>query len=136
MLPENRTIPEYARYCYECREKPRWIPEYSGFKDSGKIKLIVNTPTRGRAPQRDGFRIRRKAVESYSMSHPMDTAHGLLKCMQPGKTDEMEIYNLNVLTHDLISSTIDLRKGVTYSITNSAFARSSYTPARCLEGGA
>ncbi|NLN66225.1 MAG: carbamoyl-phosphate synthase large subunit [Clostridiaceae bacterium] len=73
-------------------------PNILDLMDSGKIKLIVNTPTRGRAPQRDGFRIRRKAVESsIPCLTSMDTAHGLLKCMQLGKKpDEMEIYNLNV----------------------------------------
>jgi carbamoyl-phosphate synthase large subunit len=30
---------------------------------SGKISLIINTPTKGRKPERDGFKIRRKAEE-------------------------------------------------------------------------
>jgi carbamoyl-phosphate synthase large subunit len=66
--------------------------------DTGKIKLIINTPTRGRAPQRDGFRIRRKAVESsIPCLTSMDTAYGLLKCMQLGKKpEELELYNLKI----------------------------------------
>ena len=66
--------------------------------DTGKIKLIVNTPTRGRAPQRDGFKIRRKAVESsIPCLTSMDTAFGLLKCLQLGKKpEELEIYNLKI----------------------------------------
>lgn len=66
--------------------------------DAGKVKLIINTPTRGRAPQRDGFRIRRKAVESsIPCLTSMDTAYGLLKCMQLGKKpEELEIYNLKI----------------------------------------
>lgn len=66
--------------------------------DSGVIKLIINTPTRGRAPQRDGFRIRRKAVESsIPCLTSMDTAYGLLKCIQLNKKpDELAIYHLKV----------------------------------------
>ena len=66
--------------------------------DSGKIKLIINTPTRGRAPRRDGFRIRRKAVESsIPCLTSMDTAHGILKCILLGKKPEdMDIICLDV----------------------------------------
>ena len=66
--------------------------------DTGKIKLIINTPTRGRAPQRDGFKIRRKAVESsIPCLTSMDTAFGLLKCLQLGKKpEELAIYNLKI----------------------------------------
>ena len=66
--------------------------------ESGKIRLIINTPTRGRAPQRDGFKIRRKAVESsIPCLTSMDTAFGLLKCIQLGKKpEELELYNLRI----------------------------------------
>jgi carbamoyl-phosphate synthase large subunit len=66
--------------------------------ETDKIKLIINTPTRGRAPQRDGFKIRRKAVESsIPCLTSMDTAFGLLKCLQLGKKpEELEIYNLKI----------------------------------------
>lgn len=54
--------------------------------EQGKIKLIINTPTRGREPRRDGFRIRRKAVESsIPCLTSMDTAYGILKCIILGK---------------------------------------------------
>jgi carbamoyl-phosphate synthase large subunit len=50
---------------------------------SGKIGLVINTPTRGRQPERDGFRIRRRAVE---MSIPcltsLDTARAVLDCIR------------------------------------------------------
>ncbi|HEY8349265.1 MAG TPA: carbamoyl-phosphate synthase large subunit [Clostridia bacterium] len=50
---------------------------------SGKINLVINTPTRGRQPERDGFKIRRKAVE---MSIPcltsLDTARAVLSCIR------------------------------------------------------
>jgi len=50
---------------------------------SGRIKLVINTPTRGRQPERDGFKIRRKAVE---MSIPcftsLDTVKAVLSCIK------------------------------------------------------
>ncbi len=65
---------------------------------SGKIGLIINTPTKGRKPDRDGFKIRRKAAE---MSIPcltsLDTANAILKCLKLGKTEgELEVLNLSI----------------------------------------
>lgn len=68
--------------------------------DEGKIKLIINTPTRGREPRRDGFRIRRKAVESsIPCLTSMDTAYGILKCILLGKQPkDVDIVCLDELT--------------------------------------
>jgi carbamoyl-phosphate synthase large subunit len=65
---------------------------------SGKIGLIINTPTKGRKPDRDGFKIRRKAVE---MSIPcltsLDTANAILKCLKLGKSlGELDVLNLSI----------------------------------------
>jgi len=65
---------------------------------SGKISLVVNTPTKGRKPDRDGFKIRRKAVE---MSIPcltsLDTVNAVVKCLKLGKgIDDLDIVNLSV----------------------------------------
>ena len=38
-------------------------PNLIDMMESGDIKMVVNTPTRGRSAERDGFQIRRKAVE-------------------------------------------------------------------------
>ncbi len=50
---------------------------------SGDIKLVINTPTKGRQPQRDGFKIRRRTVE---MSIPcltsLDTAKAVISCIE------------------------------------------------------
>lgn len=58
-------------------------PDLLDLISSGKIDLVINTPTRGRQPERDGFRIRRKAVE---MSIPcltsLDTARAVLDCIR------------------------------------------------------
>ena len=54
--------------------------------DSGKIKLIITTPTHGRDPQRDGFRLRRMAVEyGVPCITSLDTANLLVKCVKLAK---------------------------------------------------
>ena len=56
--------------------------------ESGKLKLILNTPTKGRRAGRDGFRIRRMAVEHrIPCITSLDTARVLLQSMKSGKTD-------------------------------------------------
>lgn len=65
---------------------------------SGKIKLVINTPTKGRKPERDGFKIRRKTVE---MSIPcvtsLDTAKAILSCVgTEGREKELEVIDLSV----------------------------------------
>lgn len=63
-------------------------PDLLDLIGSGKIDLVINTPTRGRQPERDGFRIRRKAVE---MSIPcltsLDTARAVLECIRMRQQD-------------------------------------------------
>ncbi len=65
---------------------------------SGKLGMIINTPTKGRKPDRDGFKIRRKAVE---MSIPcltsLDTASAIIRCLKLGKTEgQLEVLNLSI----------------------------------------
>ncbi len=51
--------------------------------DSGKIRLIITTPTHGRDPQRDGFRLRRMAVEyGVPCITSLDTAKLLVRCVK------------------------------------------------------
>ncbi len=66
--------------------------------DMNKICLIINTPTKGRRPAADGFKIRRKAVE---MKIPcltsLDTAKAVAECMSGNKkTKDLNIYSLNI----------------------------------------
>lgn len=65
---------------------------------SGKVSLIVNTPTKGRKPERDGFKIRRKAVEiSIPCLTSLDTARAVLDCIKLGKDEkDLEVVNLSV----------------------------------------
>lgn len=59
-----------------------------GLINSGKLKLIVNTPTKGRRADRDGFRIRRYAVEHrIPCLTSLDTVKALLQSLKLGKTD-------------------------------------------------
>ncbi len=58
---------------------------------SGEIGLVINTPTRGREPQRDGFKIRRTSVESsIPCITSLDTAAVLVQCLEGG----MDIENI------------------------------------------
>ena len=68
--------------------------------DSGKIRLIITTPTHGRDPQRAGFRLRRMAVEyGIACVTSIDTAKLLMKCVKLGdKAKDVPPLGL----HDLI----------------------------------
>lgn len=73
-------------------------PDILDIIQSGKINIVINTPTKGRQPERDGFRIRRKAVE---MSIPcltsLDTAKAVVECLKPGLgLKDLEVVNLGV----------------------------------------
>ncbi|MDI3507853.1 MAG: carbamoyl-phosphate synthase large subunit [Clostridiales bacterium] len=49
----------------------------------GKVKFVINTPTKGRQPQRDGFKIRRLAVEqSIPCLTSLDTARALVNSLR------------------------------------------------------
>jgi carbamoyl-phosphate synthase large subunit len=73
-------------------------PDILDLIQSGKIKMVVNTATKGREPERDGFKIRRKAVE---MSIPcltsLDTAKAVLSCIKLRSMErDMEVVDLGV----------------------------------------
>lgn len=56
---------------------------------SGKIRLIITTPTHGRDAQRDGFRLRRMAVEfGIPCLTSLDTARLLVGCIKLGLQGE------------------------------------------------
>ncbi len=58
----------------------------------GRISLVINTPTKGKAPERKGFRIRRMASElKVPCLTSLDTAQALvevLKCLRSGEQAE------------------------------------------------
>ncbi|MCX8130655.1 MAG: carbamoyl-phosphate synthase large subunit [Clostridia bacterium] len=65
---------------------------------SGKISMVINTPTKGRKPERDGFKIRRKSVEiQIPCLTSLDTAKAVIQCLKLGKdVGELDIINLSV----------------------------------------
>jgi carbamoyl-phosphate synthase large subunit len=69
---------------------------------SGKIGMVINTPTKGRKPDRDGFKIRRKSVE---MSIPcltsLDTAKAIIECLKLGKEEkDLTVLNLSIFDRE------------------------------------
>ncbi|NLM73334.1 MAG: carbamoyl-phosphate synthase large subunit [Clostridiaceae bacterium] len=77
-------------------------PNILDLMEQGEIDMIVNTATRGRDSQRDGFKIRRRAVErSILCLTSMDTAYAVLRCMLLKKNpEELDIVSLDVFKHD------------------------------------
>ena len=57
---------------------------------SGTIELIINTPTKGRKQDSDGFRIRRSAVEhGVGCVTAIDTARALLTIRQQSRSEDL-----------------------------------------------
>jgi carbamoyl-phosphate synthase large subunit len=63
---------------------------------SGMIQMVINTPTKANDVNRDGFRIRRVAIEtSVPVLTSLDTAQGMLDIISANlNEDTMEIYNM------------------------------------------
>lgn len=58
-------------------------PNIIDYIHQGKISIIINTPTKGRIPQRDGFKIRRTAVEySIPCFTSLDTARAFVNSLK------------------------------------------------------
>ena len=59
---------------------------------SGKVSLVVNSLTKGKQPQRDGFQIRRAAVEfNIPCMTSLDTCRGLLEVIKQYRTTGIKI---------------------------------------------
>jgi carbamoyl-phosphate synthase large subunit len=57
----------------------------------GELTLVINTPTRGRDKERDGFRIRRAAVEhNCACLTSLDTAGAFAGCLERGVGQVLE----------------------------------------------
>ncbi len=51
--------------------------------EDAKFDLIINTPNKGRKPSTDGFKIRRRAVETQvPCLTSLDTARAVLECLE------------------------------------------------------
>ena len=64
--------------------------------ENGKINFIINTPTKGKESNRDGFKIRRLAVEcKIPCFTSLDTANALYKALEDGGTEEgLDVVNI------------------------------------------
>ncbi len=71
-------------------------PNIGNLLESGKVKYVISTATKGRQPEIDEVKMRRKAVESsINIFSSLDTAKALLECLESGKTmKDMELVNL------------------------------------------
>ncbi len=67
--------------------------------NENKFDLIINTPTKGRQPERDGFKIRRKAVEhSIPCFTSLDTARAVAKTLEDKKKNkELSLIDITTL---------------------------------------
>lgn len=55
-----------------------------------KIDLVIDTPTQGRDKTRDGFLIRRTAIETgVNVITAMDTARALVSSLESKESDEL-----------------------------------------------
>lgn len=70
--------------------------------ESDTLCAVINTPTKGRKPERDGFKIRRKAVETMlPCLTSLDTAKAFVECLTRGvRIEDMEAVELNKLKRD------------------------------------
>ena len=66
--------------------------------ESETLCVVINTPTKGRKPERDGFKIRRKAVEtSIPCLTSLDTAKAFLDCLVENKNvANLEVNDLSI----------------------------------------
>ena len=82
-LNENGVEAEVVEKMWEGKNS---IPELIG---SGKLSFIINTPTKGKHESRDGFKIRRLAVESkVPCFTALDTVMALYEALEKGLKEE------------------------------------------------
>ena len=62
---------------------------------SGKINLVINTPSKGVAHNRDGYKIRRNAVEAgIPCLTSLDTANAFLTCARHVETTQLSVIDI------------------------------------------
>ena len=79
------------------RQPARWVarvseahPNILDMIASGTVDLVINTPTRGRRHDTDGFKIRRSTVEhSVACITAIDTARAMLTVRTRGRAAEL-----------------------------------------------
>ena len=63
---------------------------------SGKVDMVINTPTKGNDSKRDGFRIRRAAIENnVDVVTALDTAKAIAEVVNKDfDTKDLEVFNI------------------------------------------
>ncbi len=73
-------------------------PDILDLISGGSVDLVINTPTRGRQHNRDGFKIRRTSVErSVPCMTSLDTAKALLTAIKQKDTGELGIVDISTI---------------------------------------
>ena len=84
------TLNEAGIPCQRVNRVSQSHPNILDMISSGTVDLIINTPTRGRKHDSDGFKIRRSAVEhSVGCVTAIDTARALLTVRQQGHSEHL-----------------------------------------------
>lgn len=70
---------------------------------NGKVQIVINTLTKGKQPERDGFRIRREAVENnIPCLTSLDTAEAILRVLE-SMTFSSEAMPANQIKKDVVT---------------------------------
>lgn len=74
-------------------------PNIGDLLESGEITYVISTSTKGRQPEQDEVKMRRKAVESsISLLTSLDTARALLNCLESNKTmADIDLVDINTI---------------------------------------
>ena len=73
-------------------------PNILDMLSAGDVSLIINTPTHGRLPDRDGFKLRRIAVESgASCLTSLDAARAIMQSAYIVPSDKMSLTDIATL---------------------------------------
>ena len=86
-----KALQEAGVNCQKVARVSEAHPNILDMIQSGSVDLVINTPTRGRKHDTDGFKIRRAAVEhSVGCLTAIDTAHALLTVREQGRSEDLE----------------------------------------------
>ncbi|CAH2212257.1 carbamoyl-phosphate synthase large subunit [Tepidibacter aestuarii] len=74
------------------------VPNILDVIRSGMVDMLINTPTKANDSTRDGFRMRRAAIEaSVPVFTSLDTVRGILDIMNSNiKIEDMSVYNMGI----------------------------------------
>ena len=84
--------------CTRIRRVSESSPNILDMMASGTVDLVINTPTRGRKPNTDGFKIRRAAVEhSVACVTAIDTARAILTVREQGRSADLKPIDITTI---------------------------------------